>query len=155
MRLTAIATLVSLALIACAPTVTQDSAPVPQAQQAPTLSNRDWQLHQVDGHALDPALVAAITQPVSLRIDQQHIDGTGAKLSGFDGCNRYFAAVEIDADQLRVGAIGASKMYCEASSAFAQDFQQRLRQVSQYQIESSELQLLDASGQLLLSFRQP
>lgn len=151
----------ALVLILAGCTAPEPQAPVSDADAAgaaevePMLTFNDWVLRQIDGQDLDPALSAAITESISLRIDQQHMDESTAQLSGFDGCNRYFASVELTPGGLKVGNIGASKMYCEASSAFAQRYQQRLRQVSRYAIAGRELQLSDSQGQVLLSYRLP
>ena len=119
------------------------------------LSGNDWILREFDGEPLAPELSAAISEPITLRIDQQHIDDAAAKLSGFDGCNRLFASADLSEGQMRIGQIGASKMYCQATSDFAQRYHQQLRQVTGYAIGGSELYLLDADGGALLVYRLP
>lgn len=161
MSRTLYALLCTLALVGCAPSTTQSpetaaaTATETQMTDAPTttLAGADWLLQQIDGADLDPDLLAAIAEPISLRIDDQHMDGGAAKLSGFDGCNRYFAELEISGERLQIGPIGASKMYCQASSDFAQRYHQQLRQVLRYALDGDALLLLDDSDQPLLRYR--
>ncbi len=158
-----------LCLGACTQPATQASNPAPPAAEPPApasakvdpdetgfkLSDSDWELQQIDGEPLAAELKAAVTEAIKLRIDQQHIDDAAAKLSGFDGCNRFFASVDLSDGQMRLGPIGASKMYCQATSDFAQRYHQQLRQVTGYAIDGRELRLHDAAGSTLLSYRLP
>ncbi len=157
---TLIALLCTLALVGCAPSTTQspetDAASAAESAMndasTNTLAGPNWLLVQINGEDLAPALLAAIAEPISLRIDDQHMDAGAAKLSGFDGCNRYFAELEISGERLQIGPIGASKMYCQASSDFARRYQQQLRQVVRYALNGDGLVLLDGSNQPLLRY---
>ncbi len=161
---------VSIAVVLCLAACTQPSShrsdtASPAAQPMPAapaltepglqLSGHDWVLTELAGQPLAAELEATASAAINLRIDQQHIDDATAKLSGFDGCNRFMASAALGDGLLRVGPIGASKMYCQATSDFAQRYHQQLRAVAGYEIQDRALHLHDAAGKTLLSYRLP
>jgi heat shock protein HslJ len=76
-------------------------------------------------------------------------DLAAGRLSGFAGCNRYFAAVTVAGDQMRVSDPASTRMACpEAAMALEQEYLQRLAQTSVFAVTGDrlELSLADGSG---------
>ena len=69
------------------------------------------------------------------------------RIAGHAGCNRYFADVEHAGTQLRLGAIGATRMMCPPPSmATERSLFAALARVRGYRLANEELTLLDANG---------
>ncbi len=76
--------------------------------------------------------------------------------SGSAGCNRYFAAYQVQDENLTFGDVAMTRMMCpdpvmEQEQAFSQD----LAQVASFQVAEGELTLLDANGDPILVFAAP
>jgi heat shock protein HslJ len=77
----------------------------------------------------------------------------GGRLSGHGTCNRFFGRYQIDGVTLRLLPGGSTMMACSpAAMAQEQVFLEALAQVSRYGLVDAELQLFDASSNLLLAF---
>ncbi|MBP7691625.1 MAG: META domain-containing protein [Anaerolineales bacterium] len=101
-------------------------------------------LWQLSGLVQDQAVVSAAgDEALTLRL-------TGGQAEGFAGCNTYFGAYTLDAGALAFGPLGATRMYCEATSAREQAFLEALGKTAAYQIARTTLTLLDADGQTLM-----
>jgi len=76
------------------------------------------------------------------------------RISGSAGCNRYFANYEADEATLTLGSIGSTRMSCdEVRNQREAEFLTALASVTGYRIQRNSLILLDAQGNVLLSFR--
>lgn len=75
-------------------------------------------------------------------------------VSGFAGCNRYFAAVTRNASTLRFGNIGTTRMACQAESQAATERRllDALERTRAYRADADELTLLDESGDVAARF---
>lgn len=69
------------------------------------------------------------------------------RIAGHGGCNRYFADVEYAGSQLRLGAVGATRMMCPPPSmATERNLFAALARVRGYRLANEELMLLDQNG---------
>ncbi|MEA3277547.1 MAG: META domain-containing protein [Pseudomonadota bacterium] len=82
--------------------------------------------------------------------------GDDGNLGGHSGCNRYFGPYRLERSGLEIGPIAASRMAClrpeglmEQESAYLR----ALATVTGYQVEGSELRLLNADGKVAARFR--
>jgi heat shock protein HslJ len=102
----------------------------------------------------DRALVAALdgTSP-SIEFDA---DG---RVFGSAGCNRFTAGYESDHHrELRINAAASTRMFCtEPPGVMEQEaaFLDALARAAQFRREAESLQLLDASGAVLVACTQP
>jgi len=106
-----------------------DSGPAAM-DEARTLSlvQTPWQLAGITGLKLDVG-----TPAVTLSI----ADG---QVSGFAGCNRYFASVETGDGSIDIGMIGSTRMACETSAMDLESaFLRALEVVSEYRIADGSL----------------
>ncbi|HLF90471.1 MAG TPA: META domain-containing protein [Anaerolineales bacterium] len=109
-----------------------------------SLDNTNWQLSGIaEGDAV-----------VSTWIDEKiNITFENGQISGSAGCNRFFAEYTLDGEKLALGVIGATEMACEDEIAQREaTFLAALAQTTGYRIERSTLTLLDANGNVLMSF---
>lgn len=95
---------------------------------------------------------AELTGVTWMRVDDEEASPHFATLSfendriaGHGGCNRYFAEVEYAGSQLRLGAVGATRMMCPPSS-MATERSMFAARVRGYRLANEELTLLDESG---------
>jgi len=75
-----------------------------------------------------------------------------ARATGSGGCNDFFADVSRDGETLRIGPIGATKKWCEATGAREQAFFRALESARRWQVRGEHLELYDAAGGLLARF---
>jgi heat shock protein HslJ len=76
-------------------------------------------------------------------------DLAAGRLSGFAGCNRYFAAVTVAGDQMQVSEPAATRMACpEPAMALEQEYLERIARTSAFADTGDrlELSLSDGSG---------
>ena len=84
-----------------------------------------------------------------------NVEFTAEQITGSAGCNRYFAAYQIDGDALTFGPIGATKMAC-GESVDRQEIQyfNALESVGTYNVEGDHLHLINAEGTTVLAFEK-
>jgi putative lipoprotein len=73
--------------------------------------------------------------------------------AGSTGCNRYFASVTLEAEALRFGGVGSTRMACE-EPFMAQEtrFVTALDAVRRHRIDGTTLLLVDEAGRTRLRF---
>ncbi len=77
------------------------------------------------------------------------------KISGFDGCNRYSAQLAIAGEKLKIGAIMATRAYCEGIQGTDEKFTHKLALIVSYEIdEDGYLILYDHDCSLLLKLHR-
>ena len=77
------------------------------------------------------------------------------QISGSTGCNTYFSTYEVDGDDLTLGAIAVTEMWCmEPEDVMDQEqaFLAALASVTSYRLAGERLELLDDTGQATLVF---
>lgn len=70
------------------------------------------------------------------------------RVFGFAGCNNYFATYELNGDEIKIGAAGATRKMCPDMTVEDQ-FLKHLDKIASYKVINGELQLFDAQDNLL------
>jgi heat shock protein HslJ len=80
----------------------------------------------------------------------------GARASGFTGCNRWFASIAQHGEQLRFGAVGTTRMACQAEvqAATERNFLVALDATRVARTEDGELVFYDSAGVEAARFRR-
>ena len=74
---------------------------------------------------------------------------------GTDGCNRFTGPVdEVTSDQLRFGNLASTRRACRQGAELSAAFLQALQATERWSREGLELQLLDGSGETLMTLRK-
>ena len=77
------------------------------------------------------------------------------QVSGSTGCNTYFSTYEVDGDELTIGTVAVTEMWCmepEGVMDQEQAFLAALASVTSYRLAGERLELLDDTGQATLTF---
>lgn len=79
------------------------------------------------------------------------------KVAGNAGCNRYFAEVTVNGDQLTIGAAGTTRMMCpEPLMQLETAYLAALQQAERFTLSGDQLDITCAGGATLLRFtKQP
>lgn len=136
MRLLLVLVPFALALTACRPT----AAVLSPADFRRSVAGTEWELVELRGQ---PAPVGAGGRRATIRFDAD-----SARVSGFAGCNRYFGAYSLGADEpaLAFGAVGMTKMACAQGMDLERQLGDALTQTTRYTLQEGRLALLDATG---------
>lgn len=79
--------------------------------------------------------------------------GPDGSVAGSGGCNRFFGKAMADGANLRFGAMGGTRMMCPPAVMTQEGkFQQALDSTRSYALKDGKLELLDASGAVLVRF---
>ena len=79
------------------------------------------------------------------------------QISGSTGCNTYFGTYEAGGDELSIGAVAVTEMWCmepEGAMDQEQSFLDALASVTGYRLAGERLELLDGTGETVLSFER-
>lgn len=76
---------------------------------------------------------------------------TDGKVGGNGSCNSFGGKLTVDGNNLQLGNIFSTKMYCDAVQSIEDDFFAQLQKVTRYEIKGNKL-LLFAGEDLLLDF---
>lgn len=138
-RTTIIALMVlALLLAACGPSGNGAEEPV-------QLDGTRWELLAMNGEA--PIEGTTITAGFA--------DG---EVSGNSGCNSYFGSYTLEGDAITFGMLGMTEMACmEPEGVMAQEsaYLETLRSVTEVRLTGDELEMMDASGTVVLRFGGP
>lgn len=83
-------------------------------------------------------------------------DGDG-RVSGWSGCNRYFADYRLDGDKIHIGPIAGTRKMCPEPPMVMRDeqaFLAALHSAARFAIADDRLTLYDADGKQVLVFRR-
>jgi len=108
----------------------------------PSLAGMAWELQTLNGQ---PPLADAVP---TLAFSEREI-------SGVTGCNRYFGMYKAADGALTFGTMGVTEMYCmDPPGVMEQEqaFLAALGSVRSYQLTAERLDMLDAAGEVVLSF---
>ena len=110
---------------------------------APTLVGPTWRLVTLEGRA-----VVAGTQ-VTAAFDNEK------RISGSAGCNRYTGGATVTGEQLAVGALASTRMFCGAEGVMPQEdaYFAALGKAKTYRIVDGELRLGPVAGVVTLVYR--
>jgi heat shock protein HslJ/predicted small secreted protein len=109
----------------------------------PALAGPTWRLVTLEGRdALTGVLVTAAF-------------GDDSRVSGSGGCNRYFGRAAVSGEQLTVGLLGTTMMYCGAEGVMAQEaaYHSALEKAKVYRVVDGRLQLGPAAGVVTLVYQ--
>jgi heat shock protein HslJ len=101
---------------------------------------RDWHLQNINGEGVPSDVTITLTIAA---------DGN---INGSGGCNNYFASYELVETQISIGAIGATRMACAEGMDLEMNYLTTLEQVTAYTVDSSQLMLMNAAGEVVLTF---
>lgn len=71
------------------------------------------------------------------------------RVSGYAGCNNYFASYEVNGSELKFGNAGATRMMCQDMSV-EDVFLKKLNEIAYFKMVKSELHLFDAKDKLIM-----
>ncbi len=80
---------------------------------------------------------------------------TEDQISGSTGCNTYFSTYEVSGGELSIGAVAVTEMWCmepEGVMDQEQAFLDALASVASYRMAGERLELLDGTGEAILTF---
>lgn len=72
------------------------------------------------------------------------------KISGFMGCNMYSGSYALNDNSIAIGALAATRKYCEGEMDFETTWMKIASEVASYKIENKTLSLFDGDNKLLL-----
>lgn len=110
---------------------------------AATLVGPTWRLATLEGRD-----VVAGTHVTAVFDGENRVSGSG-------GCNRYFGGATATGEQLAVGRLGSTMMYCGPEAVMAQEgaYYGALEKAKAYRIVDGELRLGPAAGVVTLIYR--
>jgi heat shock protein HslJ len=77
------------------------------------------------------------------------------EISGSTGCNTYFGAYTVDGSEITIGDVASTEMWCtEPDGVMDQEqaFLAALRSATGYRLSGAQLELLDPTGRMILTF---
>jgi heat shock protein HslJ len=135
--------LLILALLSCRP----NAGVLSPVDFRASVAGAEWELVELGGQA---APLGAGGRRATMRFDAD-----SARVSGFGGCNRYFAAYTLDDDmpEIRFGAVGMTRMACSEGMQLESQLADALSRTTRYTVQEGRLTLLDASSALAVFVR--
>jgi heat shock protein HslJ len=112
------------------------------------LVDTQWQLTSYSNGKGGVVSVLVGTEITALFSQDGHVSGTA-------GCNNYNAAYEVEGNRITIGPAASTMMMCPGPEGLMeqeQTYLEALESVAGYQIEGDNLQLMDSSGQVMLSY---
>jgi heat shock protein HslJ len=118
---------------------TRDAVTPPDAS---SLAGPTWRLVSLDGNAV----LAGTRVTAVFREDN--------RVSGSAGCNGYSGLATVKGEQLRVGALASTRMYCAPDAVMAQEgsYLATLEKATEYRVVGGRLQLGSAPGAVSLVY---
>lgn len=97
----------------------------------------NWKVIQMDG------LESMKNFPTFIFVEEEN------RVSGYAGCNNYFATYDLRGSELTFGNAGATRMMC-ADMSVEDVFLKKLNEIAYYKMVKSELHLFDAKDKLIM-----
>lgn len=116
--------------------------PAPGEEHAMPIEGTPWQLVELDGRAI----------PRHARGPSFTLVPGERRVAGSGGCNRMSGPYELTGDELRFGALAATRMACAEGMELEQEFFGMLDEVRRAAVEDGELVLFAADGSRLARF---
>ena len=134
----ALMTLSALALAACGPAATSETA---------TVEGTSWKL--VSYFTANDATVDVLPGTAITTLFKR------GEISGSGSCNRYAGTYTVSGEKLTVNAVGTTLMYCSPEELMAQEklFLADLNLAASYKILGNQLQVFDREGYVLLTYK--
>jgi len=80
-----------------------------------------------------------------------NFNSADGKIGGNGSCNSFGGNLTVDGNNLHLGNIFSTKMYCDAVQSIENDFLKRLQKITRYEIKGNKLLLFEKEN-LLLEF---
>jgi heat shock protein HslJ len=122
--------------VVCAPAFGQTALASTESRQdaAPSVVETQWNLIELNG--------AAVNVPSSEGQVYVYLQADGDRLSGSDGCNRFFGSFDLSGPSLQFHSVAQTLMACRgAFTERESEFLDALKLVTSYQISENVLQL--------------
>lgn len=117
----------------------------PLPADSPPLEGTQWVLVTLEG---EPPLTGTAPS-AEFSVDQ---------ISGSAGCNHYFGTYAVSGSNITISDLESTEMYCmepEGVMDQEQAFLAALASVAGYRLAGARLELLDATGSVILAFEPP
>jgi len=117
----------------------------PSPAAGPSLEGTQWVLVTLEG---DPPL-AGTAPSAEFSADQ---------VSGSAGCNHYFGTYVVSGSDITISDVARTEMYCmdpEGVMDQEETFVAALASATSYRLSGARLELLDATGSVILTFEPP
>ncbi len=146
-RIVALLAVLAIGLAACQPVMPPSSGPQPAPAAGNDLGGVTWQLvAYVDASGAEVAVLPGTEITAEF---------AGGQVGGSAGCNRYFASYQVDGDSLTIQPIGSTMMACEPPVMEQESaYLAALANAAAFQIDSGELRIADAGGQVILTYSE-
>jgi heat shock protein HslJ len=112
------------------------------AANGPALQDTPWTLVTLGG---EPPLSGTVPS----------VEFSTDEISGSAGCNTYFGAYTVDGSEITIGDVASTEMWCEEPAGVMdqeQAFLAALRSAAGYRLTGAQLDLLDATERVILTF---
>ncbi|WP_448214004.1 META domain-containing protein [Colwellia sp. MEBiC06753] len=123
------------------------TTPLEQPQTTSDMSNlletSQWLLTTLNGNAVKTSSGKSLSLA---------FDGASNRISGFAGCNNYFATYSTDNSMLNFSHLGMTRKFCQDGMELESQFAKMMSQVKAYTLNENTLMLLGESKQVLASF---
>ncbi len=118
----------------------------PAATATASIENIEWQLTRL---GTTPAVIA--NPQNAPRLTLQSADG---RATGSGGCNRLMGSYTLEGSKLKFGQMAGTMMACPQGMEQERAFHEALAKVAGWRLNGAVLELLDATGQPVLSLQQ-
>ena len=129
---------------------------IPQTQAEPVLKAKSIEANEALLYQGEWQLISLQSKKAGKGVGGYRLsinfDPKNNKVFGFAGCNHYFSLYTIDADALSIGALGITRKHCAKHSELEAQFIDMLSNAKFYQIEATQLVLLDEQKQAIAVF---
>lgn len=107
--------------------------------QEVSLQSTEWKLIQLGSND-----ITTLKEPITLLFNEDQ-----SRISGFGGCNRYFATCQLSGNRIAISGAGSTKMFCEETMKYEDEFLRLLSQAETYQVKEGHLQLMTGNSVVL------
>jgi heat shock protein HslJ len=117
----------------------------PSPADSPSLDGTQWVLVALEGEP-------------PLRGKAPSAEFSGDQISGSAGCNHYFGTYAVSGDDITISDVARTEMYCmdpEGVMDQEEAFVAALTSAASYRLAGARLELLDATGSVILAFEPP
>ena len=104
-----------------------------------------WKLHTLKGSEVSPDSLA--------KAPGLHFNLQENRVSGNSGCNQLTGSLDLEGDSLSFGQLASTRMACQGSMEFENNFLQALDKVKSYEISNGELILRGKEEVLMVLYR--
>lgn len=107
--------------------------------QEVSLQSTEWKLIRLGSND-----ITTLKEPITLLFNEDQ-----SRISGFGGCNRYFATCQLSGNRIAISGTGSTKMFCEETMKYEDEFLRLLGQIDTFQVKDGYLQLMIGTSVVL------